>query len=370
MKVLEYQQDTPEGQKRSAAISVKNVLYATDFSAISESALPYATAISRRFGSTLHVAHVLSDSSVLLMTGGVDYVSMGTLYEDAHSTAQEKIQQITTRLGGIPYRTYVRHGQVWANLSSIVAENAIDLIVVGSHGRTGLGKLLLGSVAENILRHSPCPVLTVGPRVAGRAKLQEFHGKGRELAPAELEMQHIVYATNLTPASLTVAPVAIALAKVFQSRLTLMHVIEDYADLEDRPGPIEGGVRQLQAIVPKGRVAGVRARNRDGVRLSVRMHREGGGRARSRSDCAGSTSSRWHNALALDDRAPGRGERNLPSLDRPRVGLDWRFNRAERFRWPHATNVSESTRPLCSQTLVILVTAAPAVSTQNQEVIR
>jgi len=185
------------------------------------------------------------------MTGGVDYVSMGTLYEDAHSTAQEKIQQITTRLGGIPYRTYVRHGQVWANLSSIVAENAIDLIVVGSHGRTGLGKLLLGSVAENILRHSPCPVLTVGPRVAGRAKLQEFHGKGRELAPAELEMQHIVYATNLTPASLTVAPVAIALAKVFQSRLTLMHVIEDYADLEDRPGPIEGGVRQLQAIVPK-----------------------------------------------------------------------------------------------------------------------
>jgi len=248
---LEYQQDTPEGQKRSAAISVKNVLYATDFSAISESALPYATAISRRFGSTLHVAHVLSDSSVLLMTGGVDYVSMGTLYEDAHSTAQEKIQQITTRLGGIPYRTYVRHGQVWANLSSIVAENAIDLIVVGSHGRTGLGKLLLGSVAENILRHSPCPVLTVGPRVAGRAKLQEFHGKGRELAPAELEMQHIVYATNLTPASLTVAPVAIALAKVFQSRLTLMHVIEDYADLEDRPGPIEGGVRQLQAIVPK-----------------------------------------------------------------------------------------------------------------------
>jgi len=251
MKVLEYQQDTPEGQKRSAAISVKNVLYATDFSAISESALPYATAISRRFGSTLHVAHVLSDSSVLLMTGGVDYVSMGTLYEDAHSTAQEKIQQITTRLGGIPYRTYVRHVQVWANLSSIVKENAIDLIVVGSHGRTGLGKLLLGSVAENILRHSPCPVLTVGPRVAGRAKLQEFHGKGRELAPAELEMQHIVYATNLTPASLTVAPVAIALAKVFQSRLTLMHVIEDYADLEDRPGPIEGGVRQLQAIVPK-----------------------------------------------------------------------------------------------------------------------
>ena len=130
MAVLEHKQNPPETEKRSSAISVKNVLFATDFSATSESALPYATAISRRFGSMLHVVHVLSDASLLLMTGGVDYVSVGTLYEDAHSDAQEKIQRITTRLEGIPYRTYVRHGQVWTNLASIVKENAIDLIVV------------------------------------------------------------------------------------------------------------------------------------------------------------------------------------------------------------------------------------------------
>jgi nucleotide-binding universal stress UspA family protein len=251
MAVLDHKQNPPETEKRSSAISVKNVLFATDFSATSESALPYATAISRRFGSMLHVVHVLSDASLLLMTGGVDYVSVGTLYEDAHSDAQEKIQRITTRLEGIPYRTYVRHGQVWTNLASIVKENAIDLIVVGSHGRTGLEKLLLGSVAEDILRHLPCPVLTVGPKVSGRAKLQEFQTKGRELAPVELELRQIVFATNFTTGSMIVAPVAVGLAEQFRAQLTLMHVIEQYAHLDTRPGPIEAGVQKLQALVPK-----------------------------------------------------------------------------------------------------------------------
>jgi len=251
MAVLDHKQSPPETEKRSAAISVKNVLFATDFSPTSESALPYATAISRRFGSMLHVAHVLSDSSVLLMTGGVDYVSVGTLYEDAHSDAQERIQRITTRLEGIPHRTYVRHGQVWTNLSSIVKENAIDLIVVGSHGRTGLEKLLLGSVAEDIMRHLPCPVLTVGPKVAGRAKLQEFQTKGRELAPVELELRQIVFATNFTTGAMIVAPVAVGLAEQFRAQLTLMHVIEQYANWDTRPGPIEDGVQKLQALVPK-----------------------------------------------------------------------------------------------------------------------
>ncbi|MGA2920928.1 MAG: universal stress protein [Candidatus Sulfotelmatobacter sp.] len=251
MAVLDHKQSPPETEKRSAAISVKNVLFATDFSPTSESALPYATAISRHFGSTLHVAHVLSDSSVLLMTGGVDYVSVGTLYEDAHSDAQERIQRITTRLEGIPHRTYVRHGQVWTNLSSIVKENAIDLIVVGSHGRTGLEKLLLGSVAEDIMRHLPCPVLTVGPKVAGRAKLQEFQTKGRELAPVELELRQIVFATNFTTGAMIVAPVAVGLAEQFRAQLTLMHVIEQYANWDTRPGPIEDGVQKLQALVPK-----------------------------------------------------------------------------------------------------------------------
>ena len=127
-----------------SALSVKNVLFATDFSATSEAALPYAAAICRRFGSTLHAAHVLSDASLLMMTGGVDYVSMGTIYEDAQAEAKEKLDHLSDRLEGIPHRNYVRHGQVWKNLAAIVDENQVDLIVVGTHGRTGLGKAAAG----------------------------------------------------------------------------------------------------------------------------------------------------------------------------------------------------------------------------------
>lgn len=250
MALVEEPHGTLIEQKSPAAISVKNVLFATDFSATSEAALPYATAICRRFGSTLHTAHVLSDASLLLMTGGVDYVSMSTIYEDAHTEAEVKLDQITARLEGIPHRNYVRHGQVWKNLAGIIDENQINLVVVGTHGRTGLGKLLLGSVAEDILRHAPCPVLTVGPKVSGRAKLPAFQAPGRDLSPVELELRQIVFATNFAQYSLQVARKAVSLAEEFRARLTLLHVIEDYTGLGSRPDLMEDSMHRLLSLVP------------------------------------------------------------------------------------------------------------------------
>lgn len=257
MTVAESKQDALEANEVSVAtpakagVSVKNVLYATDFSPTSQAALPYATAIARKYGSTLHVAHVISDTSLLLMTGGVDYVSFGTLYEGNHALAREKVQRIASGVSGVPARSYVRHGSVWPNLCGIVAQNNIDLIVVGTHGRTGLGKIVVGSVAEDILRHSPCPVLTVGPKVCGRAKLPEFDSRTKTLAPVELELQQILYAANLTPESFRVAALAIGVAERFEARLALLHVMENYSNLDSRPGPIEEAVRRLQALVPK-----------------------------------------------------------------------------------------------------------------------
>ena len=98
MALVEAQVEIPRSEISSAkvttsfsALSVRNVLFATDFSSTSEAALPYAAAICRRFGSTLHTVHVLSDTGLLMMTGGIDYVSLGTLYEDAHTEAKEKL---------------------------------------------------------------------------------------------------------------------------------------------------------------------------------------------------------------------------------------------------------------------------------------
>jgi len=234
----------------SSSLSVKNVLFATDFSATSEAALPYATAICRRFRSTLHMVHVLSEASLLMMTGGVDYVSMGTIFEDAHNEAKDKLDQIAAHFETIPHRNYVRHGLVWKNLAAIIEENDIDLVVVGTHGRTGLGKLLLGSVAEDILRHASCPVLTVGPKVCGRAKLPAFQNHAHDLAPAELELRQILFATNFAGTAPRLAQEAAWLAEEFHARLTLMHVMEDYTRLGSRPEPVEASLQRLRELIP------------------------------------------------------------------------------------------------------------------------
>ncbi len=234
-----------------SALRVRNVLFATDFSPASEAAMPYATAICRRFGSTLHLVHVLSDAGLLLMTGGVDYVSMGTIFEDTHSEIKEKLEELAGYCEEIPHKSHVRHGQVWKNLAAIIEENEIDLIVVGTHGRGGIGKLLLGSVAENILRHAKCPVLTVGPKVTGRAKLPLVKKAGRELAPVDLELNEIVMATNFAESAPRITAQAIAVAEEFRSRLLLMHVLENYFDISRRPEVIEESIRNLKALVPK-----------------------------------------------------------------------------------------------------------------------
>lgn len=230
-------------------VTPKNVLFATDFSATSEVALPYAAAICRRFHSTLHIVHVLSDGSLLMMTGGVDYVSMGTLFDDAQQEVTQRLERISARLEGVPHRSYARHGQVWGNLEEISRQSQIDLIVLGTHGRTGLGKLLLGSVAENILRHAACPVLTVGPKVSGHAKLLPVPELGYDVAPPELELRQILCATNFGTNSRIVANAAVSLAGEFRSRLAVLHVIEDYTQLGRKPGPMEEGVRRLQELV-------------------------------------------------------------------------------------------------------------------------
>jgi len=250
MAPVEEEKITRGGQ-RPAGFTVRNVLFATDFSSISEIALPYAAAICRRFGSTLHAAHILADTTLLMATGGVDYVSMGTIFDSAQADAKQKLEQMSARCEGIAHRTYIGHGPVWSCLENVIKQNQIDLIVMGTHGRTGLGRLLLGSVAESILRRAPCPVLTVGPKVCGRAKLPMVPADRRDLAPPELELQQIVFATNFEPNAPANAKAVISLAQSFESRLTFLHVIEDYMQLGSRPEAIEEAVKRLQNLVPK-----------------------------------------------------------------------------------------------------------------------
>ena len=240
MKLLE--------QEISAKVSLRNILYATDFSAVSEAALPYATAISCRYGSMIHVAHIIPESNLPVRPGAPDSSTLGVIYEDAPTVAQETMLQLTRRLKGFPYETHIRHGQAWEVLAEIIRENEIDLLIAGTHGRTGVGRLVMGSVAEEIFRHVSCPVLTVGPKV--RTTMQSKNETGA--SATDINFQQILYATDFTPHSLAAASYASSLAQEFRTQLTLLHVIEQYGeDLHDKPGPIEDALRRLENLRPE-----------------------------------------------------------------------------------------------------------------------
>ena len=239
--------------KPETEIAIAKILFATDFSDISEAALPYVTALSLRYGSTVHVAHVLPEV-VLLRPGAPDPAVFGSIYEDAHSTAQERMQQICSRLRGFPHHSYLRHGKVCDVLSEIVEEQEIDLVVLGTHGRTGLGKLVLGSVAEEIFRQAKCPVLTIGPRVPSTTKVREARHDG-QLPAVPIKFHQILCATDLKSAAIRGPAYAFSLAHEFRTKLTLLHVIEDYgANLHEHPRPIDSALRSLEKLIPNAEV--------------------------------------------------------------------------------------------------------------------
>jgi nucleotide-binding universal stress UspA family protein len=127
----------------------------------------------------------------------------------------------------------------------MVADQHIDLLVLGTHGRHGLQKLVLGSVAEELLRQVFCPVLTVGPKASGRIK-EEFDETGKDFRLAEIDLQQIIFAVDLSPESLAAAPFAVSLAEEFEARLGLLYVIEEPAAT-----PSRWAIEYVGSLVPQ-----------------------------------------------------------------------------------------------------------------------
>lgn len=194
----------------ASQISLKNILYATDFSRYSDAALPFALSIARKYGSQVFAVNIVS---LLPFPSSSPTQALQALAAQGVREARETMQRVEERCGDIPHETLIRKGEIWAELAKIVAEKEIDMIVCGTHGRTGVNKMLLGSVAENIYRQAPCPVLTVGPNVSG-----EPESVG--------DIHTILYPTDFTSESMAAAPYAISLAQENQARLYLLHVAE------------------------------------------------------------------------------------------------------------------------------------------------
>ena len=151
--------------------TISRILVPTDFSPPSDAALIYAKALAR-FGASLHLLHVLDD----VLTGGVLTADVGgpmPLGVDGvrHSDAGTRLCDLLSRdeVTRFHARSSVVFGATSPSITRYAAEHDIDLIVMGTHGRTGAAHAPIGSVAERVVRTAPCPVLTV--RESGAAKM-------------------------------------------------------------------------------------------------------------------------------------------------------------------------------------------------------
>jgi universal stress protein A len=145
--------------------TVKTILVPVDFSAGSEAAVEWAQVIAARFGAVLILLHVV-DSSANAIIGGPGGVlappPAAALYEELRDEARRAMADLAARTPGA--QTILRDGTPRLEILAAAQEVGADLIVMGTHGRTGLAHLLFGSVAEHVVRHAPVPVFTVRRR--------------------------------------------------------------------------------------------------------------------------------------------------------------------------------------------------------------
>jgi len=166
---------------------------------------------------------------------------MPVVLEAAEEQAKFEAKQIHEMLETVPHEVTITEGDLWPTLSEIVDKQKTDLIVMGTHGRTGVSRALLGSAAEEIFRKASCPVLTVGPHV--------LHNAERRLT-----MKEILFATDFSPESLAALPFAVSMAQEHQSNLTLLNVTgkTEVGELVHAGQYAESTLRRLQSLVPPG----------------------------------------------------------------------------------------------------------------------
>lgn len=194
-------------------IDVRRILCPTDFSAASSRACEHARTVAAWYEAALTVLHVLPDT----MVPSRRHPSMANPMLLDPVLKQRLQADLTTwvapaRGAGLEAAADLREGNPASEIVQVAGELPADLIVMGTHGRGGFRRLVLGSVAETVLRTAPCPVLTVPPRAPN--------------LPGPRFLQRLLCATDFSPASEAAVRYAVSLAEEAQACLLLVHVLD------------------------------------------------------------------------------------------------------------------------------------------------
>jgi nucleotide-binding universal stress UspA family protein len=190
------------------AVTFEHILVPTDFSVVSQRALEYAKAIARPGNSELLLVHVNPPVNFITPAEAA-WVDES----EVQSLEEEQLEQTgaALRSEGFRAQTISVTGPLYDELLSTVKQYKVDLIVMGTHGKKGLERLLLGSDAEAVLRRAGCPVVSVGPAV-----MNPVHRSWR--------IREVLCATTLEPRAAEVVAYAHKLAAFYEAELVLFHV--------------------------------------------------------------------------------------------------------------------------------------------------
>lgn len=219
-------------------VAFKNILFATDFSDPSQQALLHALAMAKRYDAKLTVVHVAAPEAVTPIP--MEPVPLEMDWQKKKAAESLARLEDFEPLRMYPHQTLLRQGNPWPEMSGIIEDRGIDLLVLGTHARGVLGTMLMGSVAEQVLRHAKCPVLTVGPVVSPNLVDHD-------------QLSHILFATDFSEGSRHALPYALSLAEEDNAELTLLHVVEP---LQPMPAEYSNELladcrKQLWELVPE-----------------------------------------------------------------------------------------------------------------------
>ena len=225
-----------------SSIKLSNIIFATDFSNASESALPFVAVIARRYKSKAYLAHVVTTEPY----PGMVPEAVPDLMQEAKRGAERQLEVLANSkpFDGIRSEVLVGQGELCGTLMRWIRDHEINLLVIGTHGRRGLKRFLLGSLAEEIFRNSPIPVLTVGPHVRIRTQ-------------GETSFRHILFPTALSEKSRLVAFYAVSLATEYSARLTVLHVLPRPKINKPHPRLLNVEMKQTMGdLIPEGKCSG------------------------------------------------------------------------------------------------------------------
>jgi universal stress protein A len=218
----------------NARICLSKILMATDFTKASQLALPYAGALARQYGGKVLLLHAIEPEPHL----GVPLDPLPVEADQARISAEHELADLSQSgfVCNVLQDTIVERGDISIVIADVVRRREIDLIVVGTHGRQGLAKLLLGSEAETIYRGETCPVLAVGPRVV-------------PLERRLWKIKTILFPTDGSESSLAALPYALSLAEDNKACLILLQLMPS-VPADCREGDEASGRETLRLLVP------------------------------------------------------------------------------------------------------------------------